>query len=208
MDVWESLQQVAMQAAVAPDDDAWLRRIFRQYSKSFSTPLHLVSELPIEDVLLAVFEDMFENMDEEDRDERIAWLLKTPEERLADKGPATALGDKDDKFYDTLNSEVASGEVIKRPKEPKREVVATEEQPLPAGMQQLANKMKKVKAKADKMGGTSLPSPKAAVKAVTRQEAPATLGEFPEIDLSFGSGGNLSSKWDDLDPLSLPKKKR
>lgn len=48
------------------DSDYELRQIFRWYSKTFSTPLHQVVELPLEDVLRAWYEEEFEGMKEED----------------------------------------------------------------------------------------------------------------------------------------------
>lgn len=71
----------AMKAVLAPDEEAWLRHIFRWYSRTFHTPLHQVEELPIEDVLQAFYEDRYEDMEEEERKKEIAELLETPAER-------------------------------------------------------------------------------------------------------------------------------
>jgi hypothetical protein len=210
MDLYESLQQQAMLAVVDPDDDAWLRRIFRFYSKHFATPLHLVPQLPLEDVLRAYFEELFASFDEEDREERIEWLLMTPEERLDSQDSEKTLDARDDAFLANLNAEVASGETIKRPKEQKRQLVGTEEKPLPEGMKKLAAHVQRVKNRAAKLAGVSLPGPKpAAPPKPAEPKPPETLGELPEIRMDFGkaASGNLgSTSWGDLDPLAPPKR--
>lgn len=195
-----------MLAVVEPDDDAWLRRVFRFYSRTFSTPLHEVERLPLEDVLRAFYEEVFDQMDEEAREERIEWLLMTPEERAEDHDADKTLGERDDKFFSNLNAEVASGEMIKRPKEQKREVIATDAEPSSPGMQALAKKLARTKARTAKLAGVQLPGPK--LKPVP-ETPPDTLGGLPEIKMSFGDGSNLKGgAWDDLDPLAPPRKKK
>ncbi len=197
-----------MLSVVEPDDDAWLRRVFRYYSKNFATPLHLVQQLPLEDVLRAYFEDMFDSLDEESREERIDWLLMTPEERAESLDAEKTLGERDEAFLNRLNSEVSSGETITRPKEQKREVVATDAAPLPEGMQKLARHVQRVKERAAKLAGVLLPGANVSPKH-KEQPTPATLGELPEIKMDFGktASGNLGSKdWGALDPLAPPRK--
>jgi hypothetical protein len=59
----------------------WLRHIFRWYSKTFSTPLHVVESLPLDHVLTAYYEERYESMNEQELEEAKALLLETPEER-------------------------------------------------------------------------------------------------------------------------------
>ena len=209
MDLYEAIQQQAMLAVVDPDDDAWIRRIFRFYSKNFATPLHLVPQLPLEDVMRAYFEELFSNLDEEDREERVEWLLMTPEERRDDRSAEKTLEGRDDAFLANLNAEVASGATIKRPKEQKRHLIGTEEKSLPEGMKKLAAHIQRARARAAKLAGASLPGTKPAAPKAEEPKAPATLGELPEIQMDFhkSTSGNLDSKsWDDLDPLAPPRK--
>lgn len=212
MDLYEAIQQQAMLAVVDPDDDAWVRRIFRFYSKNFATPLHLVPQLPFEDVMRAYFEEVFSSLDEEDREERVEWLLMTPEERRDSKDAEKTLDARDDAFLANLNAEVASGATIKRPKEQKRQLVGTEEKPLPEGMKKLAAHIQRARDRAAKLAGASLPGSKTAAPKAEESKmpaTPATLGELPEIQMDFhkSTSGNLGSKsWDDLDPLAPPRK--
>ena len=209
MDLFEAIQQQAMLAVVESDDDAWLRRIFRFYSKHFATPLHLVPQLPLEDVLRAYFEELFDSLDEEDRVARIEWLLMSPEERRDDADAEKTLASRDEEFFDRLNAEVASGETIKRPKAQRRQVVATDAAPLPEGMKKLAAHVQRVKARAAKAAGISLPGSKPEAPRIPEVKPPATLGELPEIRMDFGksASGNLEGNpWADLDPLASPKR--
>jgi hypothetical protein len=157
----------------------------------------------LEDVLLAYFEEVFENLDEEDRDKRIEWLLMTPEQRDEDALADKTISARDEEFFNRLNTEVASGETIKRPREQQRQVVDTEAAPLPEGMKALAKKLKRAKERTAKLAGVQLPSPK------PKAPVEPTLGELPEISMSFGKPGNLQDNpWADVDPLAPPKKKK
>lgn len=71
-----------------------MRRIFRWYSERFHTPLHLVEDIPLTDILQAFFEVQYEELDPEERHNLAIHLLETPEERaqreLADKSSEEA----------------------------------------------------------------------------------------------------------------------
>ena len=58
------------------------RRIFRWYSKNFSTPLHEVADLPLEDVLQAYYEDTYERLDKDQIEPIRARLAETDDDRL------------------------------------------------------------------------------------------------------------------------------
>jgi len=59
-----------------PDASAHWRHISRYYSKTFSTPLHLVDELPRLDVLQAYFEDVYEHLEDVELQRELAETLK------------------------------------------------------------------------------------------------------------------------------------
>jgi hypothetical protein len=94
----------ALKAIVKPDMAASLRRIFRWYSKTFSTPLHIVDDLPLEDILQAYFEDMYENMEAPLLEAEIATMSMSPAERKA-------LGEEEEEeeedFLDMIAQEIA-----------------------------------------------------------------------------------------------------
>ena len=63
---------------VSPDFD--LRRVFREYSKLFHTPLHLVQSLPIDDVMEAYLTEVFESYKDEELAIEVAKIVRTPED--------------------------------------------------------------------------------------------------------------------------------
>jgi hypothetical protein len=79
-----SLRTLALRnVLIGGDIEYLLRKIFRSYSKSFSTPLHLVETLPLADVILHFFEDRFENMETKDLEEERLDIIETEEELKA-----------------------------------------------------------------------------------------------------------------------------
>lgn len=85
MDFFDSIRLLALDAVTNPDGDATYRAICRWYSITFHTPLHVVEDLPQEDVLQAHFEHTYSEMSEEDRKETLAELLVTEEEKKVKK---------------------------------------------------------------------------------------------------------------------------
>ena len=83
MNYFDSLKLIALRAVMKPDGEATYRSICRWYSTTFHTPLHVVEELPQEDVLTAHFEATYEDMTEEERREVLSQLLETEEEKKA-----------------------------------------------------------------------------------------------------------------------------
>jgi hypothetical protein len=63
------------------DADYRLRYINRWYSKTFHTPLHVVDDLPTEDVLIHFYECQFEDLEEAERLKSISELLESIDER-------------------------------------------------------------------------------------------------------------------------------
>jgi hypothetical protein len=72
-----------MRSVEEPDRAATIRSILRWYSKTFHTALHVVEDLPLEDVLTAYYESTYEDLEDEQRAKEIAELLETDEERVA-----------------------------------------------------------------------------------------------------------------------------
>jgi len=62
------------------DPEYTLRKMFRWYSKTFHTPLHIVETLPFTDVLQAWWEEKYEEMTPEDLEHEREEILRTPEE--------------------------------------------------------------------------------------------------------------------------------
>lgn len=56
----------AMMAIKKPDYSAFLRKIFRWYSKTFYTPLRDVEDMPIVEILTAYYEELYDKMEEAD----------------------------------------------------------------------------------------------------------------------------------------------
>lgn len=78
-----ALADVAEARAGRPQGDYVLRRIFRWYSETFHTPLHLVDDLPLDDVLTAYYEANFEGMEEQQFRQELRAASETPAERRA-----------------------------------------------------------------------------------------------------------------------------
>lgn len=79
----ETLRVIKINAMVAikkPDYHAFLRKIFRWYSKTFFTPLKDVENLPIIDVLSTYYEELYDKMEESEIKQEVVRLSMTPEE--------------------------------------------------------------------------------------------------------------------------------
>jgi hypothetical protein len=88
----------ALRAVIEDDDEYRTRRILRWYSREFHTPLHVVEDLPLDDVWQAFFEVQFEQMSEKKRLIRAAELTETPEERAARQREAHEADNQDEDF--------------------------------------------------------------------------------------------------------------
>lgn len=81
MDYYKHLKILALKSVVEPDEEYELRRIFRWYSKTFATPLHIVEEFSLEHVLTNYFESQFEEKKEEEIFQIIQDLTEKDEDR-------------------------------------------------------------------------------------------------------------------------------
>ena len=84
-----AIRILALASATAqnPAPEYSLRRIFRWYSEKFHTPLHVIDDLPLHDVLTHYYEWHVEQIldDEDALNKEISELTATPEEIRAQK---------------------------------------------------------------------------------------------------------------------------
>lgn len=80
MEIIEAVKINALNSVLNPDPEYQLRYMFRWYSKTFFTPLHMVPDLPLVEVLTAYFESSYENMKEDELAEEKLKNSMTPEE--------------------------------------------------------------------------------------------------------------------------------
>ncbi len=84
MDEFAAIRAIALRNVLKADsEDFLIRKVFRSYSKTFHTPLYLVESLPLQDVLLAFFEDLFESMEKADLENERLDIIETDEELRA-----------------------------------------------------------------------------------------------------------------------------
>lgn len=109
IDLLQMIRLQALHDKLHPDEDATYRKIFRWYSKTFHTPLYLVAELPLLEVLQCYFDNMFEEMEPEHLEYEIEQSLKTPEQIAAEKAEKISSLDKlqkeDDDFFNQVSAE-------------------------------------------------------------------------------------------------------
>lgn len=80
--LWSDVRTIALRDVLDQRGDFVLRRICRWYSKTFSTPLHEVEEMPLEYVLQHYFECMWEKLDADEIEEEKRKILLTEEEEF------------------------------------------------------------------------------------------------------------------------------
>jgi hypothetical protein len=87
--IYRAIERQALASVEEQNGEWFMRYICRWYSKTFSTPLDSVLDQPEEEVLLAYFEDKFENLvfssDEEDQEKLREWrrsLTETKEDKF------------------------------------------------------------------------------------------------------------------------------
>jgi hypothetical protein len=83
MDLFKSIQLLALKDVMEPDFEYILRKIRRHHAKTFFTPLAVVEEIPVEDLLQTYFEERYENMSKEDLEKERVLLTETKEQRDA-----------------------------------------------------------------------------------------------------------------------------
>lgn len=108
-DVIKSARLLAMQAVKTDlvDPQYFFRLVFRWYSKTFSTPLHIVEELPLEDVLQHYFESKYETLEPLELEEELKAILETAAERKEREQKEAEEEMSDEQFLEELRKEAA-----------------------------------------------------------------------------------------------------
>jgi hypothetical protein len=73
------LRTLALHSVAKGTYEYHLRHIMRWYSEKFHTPLHMVEDLPLEDILSTFFECEYEDLDEEKLEYELHQALMSPE---------------------------------------------------------------------------------------------------------------------------------
>jgi hypothetical protein len=74
---FKALRQIALRDVLKEPYEYHLRHVFRWYSKTFSTPLTEVEDLPLETVLQHFYEARYEEMDDEAREKERQILIES-----------------------------------------------------------------------------------------------------------------------------------
>ena len=77
----ETARTLALRDVLIPNEEYLISKIFRWYSKTFSTPLADVYDLPLEDVLRVYFEDRNEGMEPEELEMERKIVLESDDQR-------------------------------------------------------------------------------------------------------------------------------
>lgn len=126
MDLLQALRLDALAGALIKpqgdlsDDDRrrFFRRIFRWYSREFATPLHLVEELPVVDVLRNYYEAKVDEMDDEALEAERLLLIETEAERAARVRTEEAEKIADETFFEEAEAAIAAEEAARGKKRP------------------------------------------------------------------------------------------
>lgn len=122
MEIIEAVKINALNSVLNPDPEYQLRSMFRWYSKTFFTPLHIVPDLPLVEVLTAYFESSYENMKEDELAEEKLKNSMTPEE-WAEKLKQEEMDDL--AFLETMKTKQRLEDL--KVKEAKKELVSAQE---------------------------------------------------------------------------------
>lgn len=83
MSLYDDIKVIAFRDVTQNTPEYRLNYIYRWYSKTYHTALHEVYSIPFHDIVKVFFEERFEGMTEEEREETRRELLMTEEEREA-----------------------------------------------------------------------------------------------------------------------------
>lgn len=178
---------LAFRAVDKKEPEYVLRYIMRWYSREFFTPLHVVEELPIDDILTHFFECRYEGMDEHELEEEGEDLRMTPAEALAKEEAEEAAAEEDDEFEREAQEEASRQEATKPVTTPARLPEGEPEPPaIPVAVM-----------------GENLPT---VFKELADKADPSIKEIPPEIEMVFVDDGEMDEMgtWDLLGP---PKKK-
>lgn len=85
MEYLENLQRIAMNSVENPTYEDWLRKVRRWFSKTYSTPILQVEDFEDEYVIIAYYENIFDEMDADERKNKIIELIQTAEDKKKKK---------------------------------------------------------------------------------------------------------------------------
>ena len=132
---------LAYRAVTKRDPEYVFRHILRWYSRTFSTPLHEVEDLPIDEVMRHFFVVRFEDMDESELEEEELDLRLTDAEKKtkAEKEKTDSVADDD--FYALMQAKANATSPAVKPATADGAIPTTEPLPLglPANFQKLAD---------------------------------------------------------------------
>jgi septal ring factor EnvC (AmiA/AmiB activator) len=197
LDQIRALRILALKEAVnkQQSNDYQLRSIFRWYSKTFHTPLHLVYNLPELDVLQAYYEDAYEHLSESAQesaesksklDELVMELAMTDDELRQYE----LAKDKEDLWHysntkEALEQEVRQGKQNKAQQQKKAKEQAEKEKQSSKELELLMNR--------DAVGGNGL------APSISNMKVQEVIGDpLDNFSMDFGELGGLG----DIDTLS------
>lgn len=133
MNIYEAIRAVALHNILFDnsDSDYQYRKVCRWYSKEFHTPLKDVYEMPIEDVLLNYWEQLYEDWEDDDKmGERALkiearYLTETDEEKESRKLAEYEQDLEDDAFLEQ------SEQQILKESTPKQDLIVPNEEIMP-----------------------------------------------------------------------------
>lgn len=112
MDQHQALRLLALGSVLSQDPEYRLRRVFRWYSREFHTPLAEVEQAPLDQILLAWYEDQYQRLlDDPERGEdhlreECRLLTETDDERRARLAREDEDLASDDEFLKKVEEEV------------------------------------------------------------------------------------------------------
>ena len=115
MDFYQAVRLRALAAVLHPDRDYLIRRTIRWFSKTFHTPVAVVEELPLEEIVSTYYEEQYAQMTPEQQQQEREDLLLSDEDRQAQVLAEEA---EEAEMYEMSRLVVAEEEAKKRGKKP------------------------------------------------------------------------------------------
>lgn len=117
MDMFRAIKTLALLEVTAKykSENYELRRVRRWYSQTFFTPLHLVDDLPIFQLMQAYYENGFEQMEPNELNEALIEITQTPEERAAALTKEQRAESDDDLFFKEVQAEALQQKSLPKP---------------------------------------------------------------------------------------------
>jgi hypothetical protein len=169
------------------DRRRFLRKIFRWYSREFSTPLHVVERLPLVDILVHYYEDRAENLSEEDLDAERRLLTETEAERRA----RLTASDPDEVGTEAFLQQIEAEEAARMAAEKKRGPNLPEPQRRGAMLGDAGDR----------------PAPAVTAMASRESELPDPVAA-PDFKVEFASDEDFANELEGLGSMDQPPKKR